>query len=102
MVVRMRHTRAHTANRRSHHALKTKNLVKCAKCDAFRESHTVCKSCGDYNGRTVINTMKKAEKKAAKLAPKTEKPKKEKVVKIAKAKPVKKAVTKTAKAKKAE
>lgn len=66
MVVRMRHTRAHTANRRSHHALKTQNLVKCAKCDAFRIPHTVCKGCGDYNGRQVINTMKKAETKLAK------------------------------------
>ena len=91
MVVRMRHTRAHTANRRSHHALKAKNLVKCAKCDAFRESHTACKSCGDYNGRTVINTMKKVEKKAAKLVPK---PAKEKKPKVVKAKPVKKIAAK--------
>jgi large subunit ribosomal protein L32 len=98
----MRHTRAHTANRRSHHALKTKNLIKCAKCDAFREPHTVCKSCGDYNGRTVINTLKKVEKKAAKLAPKPAKEKKEKLAKVAKAKPVKTKAIAKPKAKKAE
>jgi large subunit ribosomal protein L32 len=65
MVVHMRHTSGHTGNRRSHHALKTQNLVKCGKCDAFRQPHTVCRGCGDYNGRTVINTLKKVEKKTA-------------------------------------
>ena len=99
MVVRMRHTRAHTANRRSHHALKTKNLIKCGKCDAFKESHTVCKSCGEYNGRTVLNTMKKVEKKAAKLAPKAPKEKKEKVAKVVKTKPAKKVAAKKTTAK---
>ncbi len=103
MVVRMRHTRAHTANRRSHHALKTQNLVKCGKCDAFKQMHTVCKSCGDYNGRTVLKTVSKAEKKLAKETKKTApKAVKEKVAKVAKtakvvkAKPAAKKVAKKA------
>ena len=66
MVVRMRHTRAHTGNRRSHHALKKANLVACKKCGAFRMPHRVCDACGEYKGRQVINTMKKFEKKAKK------------------------------------
>jgi large subunit ribosomal protein L32 len=84
MVVRMRHTRAHTANRRSHHALKTTNLVKCAACDAFRQMHTVCKACGDYNGRKVLNTVSKAEKKLAKAAPKAKVEKAPKIAKVVK------------------
>ena len=65
MVVRMRHTRAHTANRRSHHALKDRTLAVC-ECGAVRVSHRACPSCGRYNGRVVVNKTKKLEAKAAK------------------------------------
>lgn len=65
MVVRMRHTRAHTANRRSHHALKDRTLATC-ECGAIRVSHRACPSCGRYNGRVVVNKVKKVEAKAAK------------------------------------
>jgi ribosomal protein L32 len=93
MVVRMRHTRAHTANRRSHHALKTQNLVKCAACDAFRQMHTVCKACGDYNGRKVLKTVSKAEKKLIKATPKVKAVKEPKAAKNeVKAKPAAKKV----------
>jgi len=64
MVVRMRHTRAHTANRRSHHALKAQTLAKC-ECGASRVSHRACPSCGRYRGRVVVDLVKKAEKKLA-------------------------------------
>ena len=67
MVVRMRHTRAHTANRRSHHALKEHTLAKC-ECGGVRVSHRACPSCGRYNGRVVVDLVKKAEKKNAKRA----------------------------------
>jgi large subunit ribosomal protein L32 len=54
MVVRMRHTRAHTANRRSHHALESKNLSACSQCQAMKMPHVVCTSCGMYKGNQVL------------------------------------------------
>ncbi len=66
MVIRMRHTRAHTKNRRSHHALTAKNFTKCSNCSQPKETHIVCTNCGFYRGRKVIDVVKKVEKKQAK------------------------------------
>ncbi len=59
MVVRMRHTRAHTANRRSHHALKVLNLVACPKCEATMRPHRVCDACGYYKQKSVVTVEEK-------------------------------------------
>lgn len=67
MVVRMRHTRSHTANRRSHHALKERALRVC-ECGAPRVSHRACQTCGRYNGRVVVDVAGKATAKAQKRA----------------------------------
>ena len=61
----MRHTRAHTGNRRSHHALKGAAFSKCSHCGAMRVPHTVCTACGYYRGRKVIDQVKAATKKLA-------------------------------------
>jgi large subunit ribosomal protein L32 len=66
MVVRMRHTRSHTGNRRSHHALKGTVFGACSNCQAPKETHSVCKNCGMYRGRKVLDVVKKVTKKAAK------------------------------------
>jgi large subunit ribosomal protein L32 len=66
MVVRMRHTRSHTKNRRSHHALKSTNFVKCDNCSALKRGHTACASCGFYRGKKIIDLVKKTEKKQKK------------------------------------
>lgn len=66
MVIRMRHTRSHTANRRSHHALKAPRFSKCAKCSTMVIRHTACANCGTYRGRQVIDVMAKLSKKERK------------------------------------
>lgn len=72
MVVRMRHTRAHTRNRRSHHALKAQKLATC-ECGAARVPHRACAQCGRYRGRVVVDLAGKAAAKAGKRAKKVEK-----------------------------
>jgi large subunit ribosomal protein L32 len=67
MVVRMRHTKSHTANRRSHHAIKAMTLATC-ECGAVRVSHRACQTCGRYKGRVVVDVAAKASAKAAKRA----------------------------------
>ena len=62
----MRATRAHRDNRRSHHALKGASLSVCKNCGEKFKSHTVCNTCGFYNGREVIDMKKEAVKKAKK------------------------------------
>ncbi|MBC7836459.1 50S ribosomal protein L32 [Acetobacteraceae bacterium] len=65
MVVRMRHTRAHTGNRRSHHAIKAQVLSVC-ECGAKRVSHRACPVCGRYKGRVVIDLLGKSQARTAK------------------------------------
>lgn len=73
MVVRMRHTKSHTANRRSHHALKARKFSACANCKAPKVGHAVCLSCGYYRGKKVLDLVKKAEKKQKKAKAKAAK-----------------------------
>ena len=66
MSVRMRHTRSHTKNRRSHHAIETERLSKCAKCGANHLRHRMCENCGTYRGKVVVDVMAKLSKKERK------------------------------------
>jgi len=72
MVVRMRHTRSHTANRRSHHALKAPAISTCAHCGAARRPHHMCLECGYYNGRQVMDLEEEKAKRAARIQAKRE------------------------------
>ncbi len=38
------------------------NLVNCSDCGEKRLAHTVCKECGKYKGRQVIDKQKEVEK----------------------------------------
>ena len=65
----MRHTRAHTKNRRSHHALKAPTLAVCANCNESHRPHHMCLNCGFYKGRQVIDLeLKQKEREARKQA----------------------------------
>ena len=44
--------------RRAHDALRSRNLVQCSNCGEMRLPHTVCNSCGYYQGREVISVDK--------------------------------------------
>ncbi len=49
-----RHSKARTHRRRAHDAIKTKSVSTCSNCHEPKEPHRVCKKCGFYNGREVI------------------------------------------------
>lgn len=67
MSVRMRHTRSHTNNRRSHHALSDVATVVDKESGALRLSHRLDETTGMYRG-TLIKTprVKKERTKAEK------------------------------------
>jgi large subunit ribosomal protein L32 len=47
-------TRSRRDKRRSHHALKAVNLVECPNCGETKLPHHLCKSCGQYREREVL------------------------------------------------
>ena len=81
MVIRMRHTKSHSANRRSHHALKSKVSSKCPNCGSASLPHRACQNCGKYKGREVVDVFSKVDKKEEKQKKQksAENPKEEKI-----------------------
>lgn len=63
----MRHTRSHTANRRSHHALKAQVLSLCSECGAPKMNHAMCLNCGKYKGKMVVDVHAALVKKEKKM-----------------------------------
>jgi large subunit ribosomal protein L32 len=61
-----RRTSSHKRRRASHFALKKQTLAACPKCKAPVLPHVVCKDCGAYGGRQVIELKNPLVKKAAK------------------------------------
>ncbi len=49
----MRHTSSHTKNRRSHHALSNRVLIKDKETDAVRLPHRVDEKTGMYRGKLI-------------------------------------------------
>ena len=60
MTSRMRVTKGHSGNRRSHHALKAVRLSVCSNCGAKHERHKVCLECGFYRGKEVMTLKTKS------------------------------------------
>lgn len=63
MVVRMRSTKGHTGNRRSHHAVEVARLSLCA-CGAYHQRHRACQVCGMYREKQVVDVVARAERTA--------------------------------------
>lgn len=53
MSVRMRHTKGHTGNRRSHHALDEITLVKDKETGNLRRAHSIDEVTGMYRGKSI-------------------------------------------------
>jgi len=49
--------------RRSHLALKPRQLVACPQCHEAHMPHHVCPNCGTYNGVQVIEIKEKTKRK---------------------------------------
>ena len=62
-VPKKRRTPSSRNMRRSHHALKQTELVKCSKCKTMILPHKVCKSCGYYKGEEIIKVKTTLDKK---------------------------------------
>ena len=73
MSIRMRHTRGHTGNRRSHHALKNRVVVADKASGALRLPHRLDETTGMYRGRLIIEKKVKQEKSKAKAGKMSEK-----------------------------
>ncbi|HYD92849.1 MAG TPA: 50S ribosomal protein L32 [Candidatus Paceibacterota bacterium] len=64
MSVRMRHTSSHTKNRRSHHALKNRVIVKDKESGALRLPHRLDESNGTYRGKQIVAKREVKAKRA--------------------------------------
>ena len=55
-VPKRKHSNARTGSRRSHDAKKPPQLFYCRKCSTALPSHVICPNCGNYMGRTLVET----------------------------------------------
>ena len=62
----MRHTHAHTRNRRAHHALSAPAITTEKETSAPHLRHRAAPATGEYRGRKVVDVEKKLAKKLAK------------------------------------
>lgn len=67
MTVRMRHTKGHTRNRRSHHSLEKPALTTDKDSGTPHLRHRASSITGKYRGRQVINVEDKQEVKTEKV-----------------------------------
>ncbi len=65
-VPKQRKTKSRRNQRRMHIFLKQAAFISCPKCGKPVRPHTVCKNCGTYKNREVIDVLKKLSKKEKK------------------------------------
>ena len=58
-----RHSKTRGRKRRTHWTLAGINLVPCPQCKSPKVLHNVCKVCGHYDGKQVIEIKLKEKKK---------------------------------------
>lgn len=61
-----RHSRARQGKRRAAIKFSIRKTVLCSNCGMAVLSHTICKNCGYYKGREVIDVNKKKVQKEKK------------------------------------
>ena len=59
MSIRMRHTKGHTRNRRSHHALESMTIVKDKESGNLRLPHRLDEATGMYRGKQIAPVIVK-------------------------------------------
>lgn len=72
-VPKQRKTKSRRDQRRSHIHLKEHFLVTCPKCHKMILAHTLCKNCGYYKGRQIVDVLARLNKKEKKQKEKKEK-----------------------------
>ncbi len=65
-VPRHKHTRSSVGQRRMHIFINPATLASCQKCSKPILPHTMCKNCGFYKGKEVLNVMAKLTRKEKK------------------------------------
>ena len=63
MVIRMKHTKGKRNRVRSHHALTPKTMGVCGHCKKAVQPHVMCKNCGYYGTRQVVDVLAVLDKK---------------------------------------
>lgn len=58
-----RHSKARGRRRRTHWKIPLSNLIPCPQCKGLKLPHRVCKICGSYNGKQVVEIKVKEKKK---------------------------------------
>lgn len=64
-LTKRKYAKARQGERRAHLALAAVTLVQCSQCHKMKRPHTVCPSCGYYNGLEVFKPKTKKDKKSA-------------------------------------